>query len=757
MKVSTKVLTLMAALAAGSASAEYTQAGTSIENIATATFDNPTYDPSKPVDPTTNPQTSIENSNKVTTTVLALPDFDVIFKGDNPTDGGNQNSLSTTTGVRSGTLQSSGATTFVTAYTVKNDGNIVLKVDLEANTSGATGPQTITYYRDVNKDGQLDSGDTLLTDTNGNGKVDLSVAWDDPNTAVDEGLAEILQVVSINSGADPALVYGASPVGTVVGTGTGVGQNGYSNATNYEQAKPAGTDLQFTKVQLYSVAITPPPSSTPLTPGGTTYTPPAPVDVQVPTLGAGTTDPTINTPPVTTVKGYTDAAGTPIVTNPGGTVQTAYPKADNLDNNPDVVTFNNVISNTGSAPDTIQLFPADAVKADGTLNAGWTFNAATATFTYTNLGSVTTVQFLDPSGAVITTKTGALYPSFNLPAGSSVYYQTKVTYPDPDDSLAVSPVTVVVGADSLNDADTTPNATTTDLIYPAAAQFGDSTAGQGATDNTPMETVTPYANYGAPRTSPDGTDGTAVFPMDLVNNGQYNDTFVLSATVAGMTGATVKYFDATTGVELPKNADGKYVTQVVGANTEYKVLAVIDVPVGTANGDYTVSQTATGYYSAIAMSDTNNVIRVARPGALAVAKFIAKAGAPAETFNGIDGGTGYTTTSTAAGGATTAKPGQQISYKIIAKNSYPMAVKSMSLSDVVPANTTFVSATVAGVTGAQVLYKTSAGGAWSATAPIKPADVYAVAVDLNGDGALTAADELASGAQVTLNLTVEIK
>lgn len=756
MNVNTKVLALMAALAAGSASAEYTQAGTSIENIATATFDNPTYDPSKPADPNTNPATNTQNSNKVTTTVLALPDFDVIFKGGTPADGGTQNSLSDTTVVKRGSLASSSVTTFETAYTITNDGNIELKVDIAANTQNSTGPQTVSYYRDVNSNGVLDSSDTLLTDTNADGKVDVMVAWDNPGTSADEGLTQILQVVSINAGSDPALVYGASPVGTVVGTGAGLGQNGYTvGSVNSEQAKASGTDLQFTKVQLYSVAVNPPPTSKPLNPDGTPYTPPAPADVDVPTLASGPTDPTINTPPVQPVKGYTDAGSTPIVPNTGSNLQIAYPKADNADNNPDVVTFNNVISNTGSAPDKVQLFPEDAVKADGTLNANWTFDAATATFTYTNGGSVTKVQFLDPSGNVIATPGGALYPAFDLPAGSSVYYQTKVTYPDPDDSAAVSPVTLVIGADSLSDIDTTANATTTNIIYPAAAQFGDGTSTLGAVNTPdPVETVTPYGNYGAPKTSPDSTDGTAVFLMDLVNNSQYNDSFLLGATVPGLTGATVKYYDANTGTELSRNSAGQYVTQVVGKGTEYKVLAVIDVPVGTANGDYTVSQTAAGNYSTIKMTDTNNIIRVARPGALNVAKFIARDGASAETVNGIDGGAGYTSTSA---GATTARPGEQIAYKIIAKNTYPMAVKSIVLSDIVPTNTTFVSATTAGITTAKVLYRTSANGTWSPAAPATLSDVYAVAVDLNGDGVITVADELASGAQVTLKLTVVIK
>ena len=122
--------------------------------------------------------------------------------------------------------------------------------------------------------------------------------------------------------------------------------------------------------------------------------------------------------------------------------------------------------------------------------------------------------------------------------------------------------------------------------------------------------------------SPADTDPTASFPMDLVNNGQYNDTFILSATTT-VPGATVKYFYANF-TELSKNTAGDYVSDVVAAGTELKVFAVIDVPSGTATGDYTVSQTATGYFSTIVLTDTNDIIRVTPFGKVGVAKFVAK-------------------------------------------------------------------------------------------------------------------------------------
>ena len=92
------------------------------------------------------------------------------------------------------------------------------------------------------------------------------------------------------------------------------------------------------------------------------------------------------------------------------------------------------------------------------------------------------MQFLNPDGTAVTVKTGAVYPTLSVPANSTAFYQTKVTYPDLDDSNPVSKVTISIDVDSTKDAlfDPETGGTTTDKIYPAAAQFGDSTAGQGA-------------------------------------------------------------------------------------------------------------------------------------------------------------------------------------------------------------------------------------------------------------------------------------
>ncbi len=60
----------------------------------------------------------------------------------------------------------------VTAHTVTNSGGATDAVDLDWTSSGSFAPSSVTFYHDVNGDGLLDAGDTVLTDTTGDGRVD---------------------------------------------------------------------------------------------------------------------------------------------------------------------------------------------------------------------------------------------------------------------------------------------------------------------------------------------------------------------------------------------------------------------------------------------------------------------------------------------------------------------------------------------------------------------------------------------------------
>lgn len=765
MKLNTKILALMTALAAGAASAATTQttAGTTISNTASASF----TDPANPTNP---PITA--TSNTVNTTVLPKPSFDIVY-----TDGtADSNTLASTPVVTTGAVPGQSIST---NYSMVNTGNVPLDVVLTANTTGSTAGETVKYYYyDASKPGglgaEIPAGSTV------------TLAADNPaTTGVDEGLVKIVQVITLPTDPNqitPTSVFGASPEGKVAGTAGAdplvTPGNGYATGTtNYEENKAVGTDLQFTKVTVYAPAIDNNPNNptTPTSPvdsSGNPITDPTKIppvtSVDVPTETVGKTGD--NTPVVTTPGYVTPGApvsdptpgGTPIVPNVAGDIQIAYPKAD-TNNNPDTVVFTNTLTNTGGATDKVQLFPA---LADGTPDPAYTFNPSTGTFTNSTTGVV--IRFLDPiSGQPIPVSTDpndptkATYPTVTVPNGSTAIYRTEVTFPDPDDSQPIQPVTVLIGGDSLKDADVKSNSSTTDQIMPPAAQFGDTTPAQGAVSTpAPVQTVNPAATAGtAGINSPDITDRTAVFPMDVANNGQYNDSFTLSGTtVIGGVTVPVLYYDSA-GALLPRVSTdpaspdyNKFITPVVAPGAEVKVFAVVDVPVAAPAGDYTVSQTAVGNYSTITMNDNNDIIRVAPAGSIAVAKFVAKSGVTAGSnpINGIDNPAGYTAT-----GVNGAQPGDTLSYKILGKNNYNTAVTNFALCDTVPVNTEFVSVAL-NPAPSKTIYSIN-GSAWSATAPtagLAAGTVICVAPDADGNNV---PDSIASGATLTADFSVKVK
>lgn len=777
MKLNTKVLALMAALAAGAASAATTEttAGTTISNTASAEF----TDPSNPT--STTPLTA--TSNTVNTTVLPKPSFDIVYTDATP-DG---NTLGSTPKVVTGATPGQ---VISTPYSIVNTGNVALDVVLNADTTGSAANQTVKYYY-VNADGsrgaEIPAGGTV------------TVAADNPATTADEGLVKIVQVITLPTDPgqiSPTSVFGASPEGSVVGTAssdllTTPGNGVPTGTTLLEENKAANTDLQFTKVTVYAPELDNNPNTNTTTPvdsagnpiTDTTKIPPV-TTVDVPTLPVGT--PNDNTP-VVTDDGYvtpgapaTDPTpgGTPIASDIAGDNQIAYPKAD-TNTTPDTVVFTNTLTNTGGAADKVQLFPA---LADGTPDPAYTFDPATGTFTNSTTNVV--IRFLDPiTGQPIPVSTNpsdptkATYPTVTVPNGSTAVYRTEVTYPDANDSDPIQPITVLIGADSLKDAGVVSNSSTTDTIMPPAAQFGDSngtTLGAYPQDNglndKPVQTVNP-GTAGSPTatsgiSSPDGSgttaapgDRTAVFPMDVVNNGQYNDSFTLSGSVNfGGTPVPVLYYGAD-GALLPRVSTdpnspdyNKFITPVVAPGAEVKVYAVVDVPAGQTAGDYTVNQTAVGNYSTIPMTDNNDIIRVAPAGSIAVAKFVAKSGVAAGSnpINGIDNPADYTAT-----GANGALPGQTISYKIIGKNNYNTAVSNFSLCDTVPANTTFASIAL-NPAPSKTIYRVN-GGTWSATAPtagLAAGTVICVAPDTDGNNL---PDALDPGATLTADFGATVK
>ncbi|GAA5514637.1 hypothetical protein Dcar01_03393 [Deinococcus carri] len=759
MKVNTKILGLMAALAAGAASAAPTPnttstvAGTPITNQATASF----------TDPGTGQPAPEVKSNTVTTTVLPLPGFDIVYD-DNTADGNTlANTPKTVTGATPGQV-------IKTDYDAVNNGNTPLTVSLRPNTTGSASGLTVRY---------LDaSGNELAKNSDGSYSLTLP--------AGNAGVVKFTQEITLPANAPANTTYGASPEGSVAGTGTGTGQNGIpTGSTLYEGqtvsngavvTTPAqGTDLQFVKVTTFQPALTGTPNvpnpTNPVGPDGSTgATPPAQGTVNVPTVPGGTPNQPTPTQPATGYPSYPTnpadptSGGTPIVPDVQGNKQIAYPRADSdnpstspatgqtndLPGTADTIIFTNDLKNNGTASDRVQLFPAGP---DGKLLAGTTFDSSTGVFT---LPDGTRVRFLGPNtNQPIPVGSGATYPTVTAPAGGTVIYRAEVTLPDGSDAARVDLLTIIVGADSLNDADIVADATTLDIVAQGAAQFGDNTDGVlGAVPTpAPQQTVVPGGNTATSTDTANSTDNVAVFPMDVANMGAYNDSYTLSATVAGLpAGAAVTYVDSS-GVALPTNGAGNFITPVVAAGQEIKVYAVITVPTGTAAGNYTVSQKAVGNYSTITMTDLNDVIKVGAVGAVNVAKFVqdGKTAAGATPQNGINNPANYTANNTAA------LPGANIVYQIIGKNTYNAPVAGFALNDTVPTNTTFQSASlsIGGTAVTKVIYKIG-NGTWSATAPAAgtaAGTAIAVAADANGDNV---PDALPSGSTMELTFTVKV-
>ncbi|MBI3449915.1 MAG: DUF11 domain-containing protein [Acidobacteria bacterium] len=98
-------------------------------------------------------------------------------------------------------------TSAVMAHTITNTGNVADVFDLSFTTSGTFTPSSVTFYRDADASGTLTAGDTVLADTDADGKVDTgSVA----------GLGGVIRVLTVI--ATPNVAVGK--VATVVGKAT---------------------------------------------------------------------------------------------------------------------------------------------------------------------------------------------------------------------------------------------------------------------------------------------------------------------------------------------------------------------------------------------------------------------------------------------------------------------------------------------------------------------------------------------------------
>lgn len=758
MKVNTRLIALMVSLAAGSAAAAgsgLTPAGTIISNTATANF----------TDPSTGTAAPAVTSNAVTTTVLPIAGFDIQYA---------TTTLDQTTGNDTGTNSIPGAykvggviptnvnqDQVATAYVAVNTGNVPnYVVNLTANDTGSPAgtPASVKYYAaaaDTNNDGILSEAEVSAATP----ITSVTIPADDvTTTGVDEGQVKFFQVLVVPSSATSGAIYAASPQGSApAGAGSTV-------VNTYAAVNEASTDLQFTQAIVFTPTVVTFPTP-PVDPAIPTTPSPSPTSVVTPP----TANPAVPTNPVSppgtssdpsdpSVPGYVatppagtpaGTPGTPIVVNPSGNNQVAYPPAD-TNATPDTVIFNNVVSTPvviGTPADRVTLFPT--VPGGGTPPTGaGAYDPVTNSFPITTPNGPATVQFTDLAGNPLPTITvgGVTLPYLDMPKdGGTVPYRTVVTYPDSNSVTNPVPVVITVGVDSGNDADTNSNGTTTNTIMPPAAAFGDVPASGTTADPTLIgqgntaQVIYPgsAAGTGAPVTtnpvvtSPPNTtpltgsniNSTAVFPMTINNTGEYNDTYTLVGTVPilltdGTTvNVPVRYVDATgtslssgttttastilpSGSVIPAGTP-TYVTPLVPANSDATVFAVIDIPANaaattTANPNALVIQNAVGNFSTIPMEDTTkDQINIA----------IVNTNPDPITGNptsGIDVDK-YQTVDTAADpavvaapvptvaekNAVTALPGDTIKYAIIAKNNYNTSVANFVLSDSAAANNVY--------------------------------------------------------------------
>ncbi|SEJ44043.1 hypothetical protein SAMN04488058_10837 [Deinococcus reticulitermitis] len=370
------------------------------------------------------------------------------------------------------------------------------------------------------------------------------------------------------------------------------------------------------------------------------------------------------------------------------------------------------------------------------------------------------VTFLTASGAAFTAAgetiggltyilEGGLPTIKGVAAGATANFRTVV----PHDATAGAK-SVTVGIDSTSDADTAPEDTTTNVVNVPGLLFGDSDNNK-ATD--PVNTVVTR-----PVTTTAGT--TVTFPMEIKNTGGGSDTFLPSAPNLTFTVVDANGTQTTKSVpveylldaDCDGTADNTTVITTPGvtiaAGGTACVIAQVKVPenVVATTTPITLNQTVTSG-SGLTATDTDDTITVGVVAGSAI------------TIN-------KSQTSTAP-----AVPGNDLTYSIVAKNTYNTAVKNFILTE---QDGTFggkttnvfqygtfktVSATVANpvlTTPAKVMYRFNSG-TWqvSATPAIALNTVTRVdvAIDSNNDGAINASDTIAPNQELTVSLTVTIK
>ncbi|MFN4249761.1 DUF11 domain-containing protein [Deinococcus sp.] len=700
MKNSWKFAALLAALAAGSASAAgiVSTAGTAAGTIITNTADI-VFTPEGA--PTGTPPTTVP-SNPVTTTVLPVPDF-TITPNDNENAGPRTAPTYAVPALRAAAKPGD---TVVFPYTLTNTGNVPNETYALTNTPDPTGtvktPENIRFY-------------PVSADTTGgpNGTPDgtlsaAEIAAATPITSISgvnqDVAVKFFQVYTIPAAATSADKFGADP--------TGDRQD--NPAFNNDPAVPR--DANNSNVTT--------------------------VDRKDATVIGPKNDPDGNGNPLTAPYQSTDT--TPVTITPSAAdTQTAQATTTTT-----VVTFTNTVLNPGNRPDVFDITTGQAGFPAGT-----------------------TVELLKPDGSPLTDTDGdGVFDVGSLTPGQTADLLVRVTFPAGSAPTAPgTQPTVTVTTTSSND--TTKKDTTKDIMNLPGLSFGNPTSTPGG-DPAPV---------GTPETGQPGNPLTPIIPpttctatspdirstiaMEIANLGSAPDTFDVSgvAPIKLTDGTTqnvvVKYFVDANGNKLldpaeagnppqvagtaltDTNANGTPDTGLLAPGAELKLIAVVDVPCAAAAQTITLNQTAKSPTTGATVTDKNDTITV---GTTPVAK-------PVKTVDKAE-----------------VKPGQQLTYTIIGKNTSNANVTKAFIKDTLPANTSFSTTRLApkpqdrffatSTATGTILYSTN-GTDWSPTeiAVLPDGGTVYAGVDTNNNGTIDTGDILAPGQEIKGTFTVTVK
>lgn len=232
--------------------------------------------------------------------------------------------------------------------------------------------------------------------------------------------------------------------------------------------------------------------------------------------------------------------------------------------------------------------------------------------------------------------------------------------------------------------------------------------------------------------------GKAVsFPLELTNTGSAPDSFDLSINDLPEGWTAALFADADCDGEADNDT---LITSVgpLGAGENVCFILTVTPAADAQPGSVPVTVTATSQNDPSKQESITNIVVIGENGGGG------KAGAEIVLEKSVSP-------------AGSVVPGTTLTYTVTATNTGDAAATGVSVSDPLPANTAFVSASVSTTLGGTVLYSED-GSSWSATAPggLDAGESVYVGVETNGDTTISAADTFGPNETLTLTLSVQV-